>query len=53
MSDIIPLDITPIDGGALTDYMRERLDPVYVKFYDDNMVGKPQVQERPPRAFRA
>jgi hypothetical protein len=53
MSEIVPLDIAPIDGGALTDYMREKLHPTYVKFYDETMVGQPQVQERPPRTFRS
>jgi hypothetical protein len=53
MTEIVPLDVAPIGGGELTAYMRERLDPAYVKFHDEVMVGKPEVQDRPPRAFRA
>jgi hypothetical protein len=49
---ITPLDIAPIDGGVLTPFMREKLDPEYVKFYDEVLVGQPQVHERPPRHFR-
>jgi hypothetical protein len=52
MTGIKPLDIAPIDGGALTDYMRGKLDPQYVTFYDQELLGKPQVHERPPRTFR-
>lgn len=49
---ITALNLTPIQGGELHPSVVDRLDPEYVKFYNETYVGRAQVQELPPSTFK-